>query len=441
MSVASVCPCRAPIRRFLLLVLVGLATAVPQPAAAQSSDWGVRRDPFDRSVIQRYKALLRKNPHDRDALRKLVGLYKRHRDVALLVSEYREVLAKQPEDVNTHIVLGHLHQLEGQSEPALEHFGKAAELARTDASLLLTLGQLYRQSGRTDDARASYRRALTASTAAKVQKEVLRALAELALGAGDLPDAKGHYEKYLELAPNDVDVRLALGDALTAHSQPAAAVAVYEAAEKQLRSDPARRVEVVARLGKAHEAARDEEAALREYRRAMAMVDRDYYLRKELVDRVIDIFRRRQELPALIGQYESEWGKSSRTHFEWSVLARLYEETGNQERAIEAYQQAVRKAPHELETQRKLITLLENAGHQREALQRYQAAINVAPGEPSFQLELAQRYWDSGEPQKALALLARMERRFPSDPNVHAAIAELYTRWGKEDLALASHVR
>ena len=46
------------------------------------------------------------------------------------------------------------------------------------------------------------------------------------------------------------------------------------------------------------------------------------------------------------------------------------------------------KAPYELDTQRRLITLLENSGREADALRQYEEVIRVAPGEPRFQLEL-----------------------------------------------------
>ncbi len=45
-------------------------------ASARADDWGAKRDPFDPGVVSRYKAILAKNPHDGDALRRLVALYK-----------------------------------------------------------------------------------------------------------------------------------------------------------------------------------------------------------------------------------------------------------------------------------------------------------------------------------------------------------------------------
>src|SRR5262249_29428437 len=68
-------------RRLSLLILLALAPAMS--ARAQPNDWGVQRDPFDKAVIARYKALLAQNPHDGSALAKLLEMYRRYRTVDL----------------------------------------------------------------------------------------------------------------------------------------------------------------------------------------------------------------------------------------------------------------------------------------------------------------------------------------------------------------------
>ncbi|MEO8553069.1 MAG: HEAT repeat domain-containing protein, partial [Kofleriaceae bacterium] len=166
-----------------------------------------------------------------------------------------------------------------------------------------------------------------------------------------------------------------------------------------------------------------------------------YYLEVELTGRIIDIYRRKQALPALLALYEKEWPEGARGHFEWNTLGRLYEETGAQDKAIAALKKAVAKSAFELETQRRLITLLENSGRDDEALAQYEAVVRAAPGEARFQLELAERYWRRGQEKKALESLTRLESRFPSDPGVLGAIADLYTRFGKDDLAIVEYER
>lgn len=424
-------------------VLAGLlaVTALPAPDALAQGDWSVRRDPFDPAVVARYKAILAKNPADRAALRKLVGLYARHRSVELLIREYERAVADRPNDYAAAVVLGHVQLHHGNREQARAQYTRAASLRPNDAAVLLALADLDRQDGRLSEARDAYERALPRVRGKKGESQVVRALAELALEQKDLDAARTYYERYFTLAPKDTQARVELGEALARNGRHRDAIAVLEDAVARLRADPARQIELMARMGAIHEAAGQENEAVRVYRQALQRAGGAQYLRKELTERILESHRRRQALPELVAEYEKSWPAARRGHFEWDVLARLYEETGDQEKAVAAYRQATRKAPHELETQRRLIALLENTGREDEALTQYEAVIRVAPGEPRFQIDLAERYWRRGKEKQALDLLAKIARRFPGDAGVHTAVADLYTRWGKADLALQAYTR
>jgi tetratricopeptide (TPR) repeat protein len=413
--------------------------ATPRLAAAQ--DWDVKRDPFDRQVVARYKRILAQSPGDRDALSKLRGLYKKHRSVGQLIGEYQKAVAARPNDFAALMVLGHLQLGESRQDEALATYEKAAALRPNDPALSTALGDLYRQAGKVDQARAAYDKALAATSDKGKKKPLLRLLAGLALDKNDIAAAKAYFDRSIELDPGDAQLRLDLADALARFKRFDEAIAALRVAEGRLKADPARRVEVISRIGQTYEAAGKEDDAIREYRRAMAATQKGYYLRKELTERIIEIHRHKQTLTVLVGQLESEWKPGSRGYFEWDVMARLHEETGNQEKALEAYRKAVAAAPFELETQRRLIALYENSGREADALKQYEAVIRVAPGEPRFQLELAERLWRRGDEKRAIALLHRVEARFGGDPGVQSALADLYTRWGKEDLALKSYER
>jgi tetratricopeptide (TPR) repeat protein len=430
------------VRALISLAALAAALAVAAPTVARAQDdWDVKRDPFDKRVVGKYKAILARNPGDKSALDKLRGLYRKHRSVAQLISEYKKELAKRPDDFAVLVVLGHLYLGQSERDEALAHYEKAAAKRPDDTTLAIALGDLYRTGGELDKARAAYDRALARTSDKKQKKQLLRALATIALDKNDLAGARGYFDKYIALDPADVQVQLDLADALGQHKKFDEAIAVLRVAEDRLKSDPARRVEVAARIGQVLEAAGKDDDAIKEYRRAMGLVQKGYFLQKELTERIIEIHRRKQTLATLLGELEKQWKVGSRNHFEWDVLARLYEETGLAEKALDAYRKAVAKAPFELETQRRLISMLENSGKEDEALKQYEAVIRVAPGEPRFQLELAERYWRKGQEKKALELLRRLESRFGGDAGVHSALADLYTRWGKEELALKSYER
>ncbi len=429
-------------RRLPLLLLLALAPALPraaQLAYAQSPDWGVQRDPFDKTVIARYKALLAKNPHDASALAKLLEMYRRYRTVDLLKDEYTKVLDKTPNDWATLVVIGRLDHATGDDARALDMWTRAVAAKDADAETWILIGELDKAAGHAPDARTAYDKALGHATAKDMKKKALRALADLALATGDNDGANAYFKQFLDLDPQNAQLWLERGDAMLAAGKRDIALESYAAAEKLLGSDPARRVEVVARRGQALEGMAKDDEAVAEYRRAIKLAPKGYYLETELTGRIIDIYRHKQALGQLLAQYEKEWPEGMRGHFEWDTLGKLYEETGAQDKAIAALKKAVGKSPWELETQRHLIVLLENSGRDDEALAQYEAVVRAAPGEARFQLDLAERYWRRGAEAKALETLTRLETRFPQDASVLTAIAELYTRWNKEDLAIVEY--
>ncbi|MBP6631904.1 MAG: HEAT repeat domain-containing protein [Kofleriaceae bacterium] len=418
------------------------AAAAPTPAYAQGDDWEVKRDPFDKAVIARWKGILARSPNDAGALAKLLELYRRYRTVDLLVSEYDKVLASKPGDYATLVVLARLARARGDDATALTRFEEAARARPSDAAVWLEVGQLYRGAGKQAEAKRALEAARAGAGGQRALKmKALRGLADLALAAGDVAATKTYFEEYLALDPKNVQLRLELGDALAGAGRHADAIATFQQAEKLLAGDPPRRVEAVARIGAALEQQGQDDAAVTEYRRAIKLVPRGYYLEVELTARIVDIFRRKQDLAGLLRTYERDWAEARRGHFEWDTLARLYEETGDQDKAVAAYRKAVAKAPWELDTQRRLIALLENVGKDVEALRQLETVVKVAPGEARFQLELAERYWRRADGKKALETLRRLEQRFPGDAGILTAAADLYTRWGKEDLAVAAFER
>ena len=131
-----------------LLVLGLLAAAVPQPSYAQPGDWGVKRDPFDKGTIARYKAILASNPHDTTALAKLLEMYRRYRTVDLLKEEYGKVLDKDATNWSALVVVGRLNKATGDDQRALEFFQKAVAKKDSDALTWLAIGELHKAATR-----------------------------------------------------------------------------------------------------------------------------------------------------------------------------------------------------------------------------------------------------------------------------------------------------
>ncbi len=206
----------------------------------------------------------------------------------------------------------------------------------------------------------------------------MRALADLALAANDIDGANGYFKQFLDLDPQNAQLWIERGDAMLAANRRDVALESYAAAEKLLGSDPARRIEVVARRGQAYQADGKDDEAIAEYRRSDQARAEGLLPRGRARDRIIDIYRKQQKLAVLLAEYEKEWPEASRGHFEWNTLATLYEETGSQDKATAALKKAVAKSPWELETQRHSEHAnLENSGRDDEALAQYEAVVRV----------------------------------------------------------------
>ncbi len=122
-------------RRLPLLVACALALAPVAIASAQpAGDWGVTRDPFDKTVIARYKAILARNPHDAGALAKVLEMYRRYRTVDLLKDEYQKILDKKPDDWSALVVMGRLMHATGDDARALELWTHAVASKDSDAT-------------------------------------------------------------------------------------------------------------------------------------------------------------------------------------------------------------------------------------------------------------------------------------------------------------------
>jgi tetratricopeptide (TPR) repeat protein/HEAT repeat protein len=412
-----------------LVILIVLSVC----GVAGADDWSVRRSPFDPRIVARYKALLNRRPNDGYALRKLVSLYRKHRSLKALVNEYRRLAKAKPRSFAFQVILGHLHRRSGNNQEAVRHYERAAKLNPKSPTVPAALAALYRKLGRTKDAEKAYDKALSLATSKRGKKRYLRALATLALANGDLAGARKHFDRLVALEPKNILVRIELAQAMAKSGHRTEAIAEYRRILK-ITSDSARKADVLKEIGALLEQEGKEDKAVATFRRAMSLTARGHWLRRELTERIISIYRKREDLKALIEHYERTWTRKG--HFEHEVLGRLYDETGDETKALKSYRAALKKARHAVDTRVRLIALLERTGQDREVINEYRKLARIAPGEPRYQLELAKRLYRAGKQKEAFQILDQCGRRFPGDASVHSALADLYARWGEQKRAM-----
>src|SRR5207244_2209218 len=135
--------------------------------------------------------------------------------------------------------------------------------------------------------------------------------------SNDIDAANAYFKQFLDLDPKNAQLWIERGDAMLAAGRREIALDSYSAAEKLLTVDPGKRMEVISRRGQALEGMGKDDEAIAEYRRAIKLAPKGYYLETELTGRIVDIYRRKQALGQLLAQYEKEWPEGTRGHFEW----------------------------------------------------------------------------------------------------------------------------
>ncbi|PID38694.1 MAG: hypothetical protein CSA65_03125 [Proteobacteria bacterium] len=416
-----------------ILLCCAVCLAWPNATRAQGDDWSVRRSGFDPRLVNRYKALLHRRPNDGYALAKLIKLYKQHRSMGALVAEYRRRANKNPRNFAFQVIAGHLCRRKGQKGQAIAFYERATKLRPKSPSVPAALGALYRRTGQQEKAVAAYKRALSLSRSKRQKKRYLRALANIALAKRDLAGARAYFKKLVQLTPRSVFLRIELAQSLARAKLHAEAIAQYRKILART-SNTATRAGVLKEIGALQHKLGKTKEAVATYRKAMRLAARGNWIRRELTDRIISIYREKEDLKSLIAYYQKTWKR--RDHFEWQVLGRLYDETGDEARAMKAYRSALKKQPRAIDTRVRLIALLERSDHGKDVIAEYRKLARMASGEPKYQLELAKRLHRSGRQAEALKVLARAGRRFRRDAAVHSAMADLYARWGHQKLAL-----
>lgn len=410
--------------------------ARPRPPGKAPAGEGTVEDEAQRNqmLIERYLSVLESRPGEQFALNRLIELYRaEHGTLEGLLSRYEEQVADDERAFAPRMVLGELYRRGGRIEEAMGLFRQAAEIRPNDPAPHQALARVAQESDDGEAALAALEQALRLSRG-NDRQEVLRQLRDLALAEDDLEAARGYQRDLVRATGNSLYVRLELGQALARDDRHHEAVEEFESVLRQVRGDPRARVPVLRELARSQSELGRSEEALSTLRTALRLTQPNTGERAELLEMMVDVYRRGDALRELVEllQEESIGGGFERAE----LLGRLLDELAESGPAERWYRTALRLNPRHVDTRERLIRLLIRQGRIEEATREYETLTRTAPGEPRFVTELAEMYLRLGQRDRALSLLARTSRSHPNDVALHRALLNLYSHWGQEDLAL-----
>jgi tetratricopeptide (TPR) repeat protein len=299
-----------------------------------------------------------------------------------------------PEDFRWVYLLGKLLQQEGSAEEALTHYSAARKLRPDYLPVFVSLGDVYLQLNRLDEAEASYTAALAGN---EKNAAALYGLGQTALSRRNYETAARHFEKALALAPeaNRLHYALAmayrgLGQTEKARAQLALSGTVGVRAADPL-VDGLRELVKGARLhlirGRAALDARRFADAAEEFRKAIAAEP--------------------ESVPA---------------HFN---LGATLSQLGDLRGAVEQFEKTLLLDPAHANAHYNLGLLLAQQNQHERAVEHLQAAVKASPSDTGARLLLAQSLARLGRLEEAQAELARVAEADPDNEQALLAGVEI----------------
>ena len=352
-----------------------------------------------------------------------------HGSLARLEAELRAELAGGGEGTAHAQVLARVLVATDRWSEARTTLGQAIAHAMAPGSALLLRARLARKAGHTADAREDLQALLALRPAANraARVEARRALAELALDAGVLAEARLQFAELARLGER-VD---AFARALTArglHGEAANELRTLLEGDATLAAD---RGTLYLALARSELAAGRHDAALATLAQAKGLHARSQRAEFSALER--EAMRAAGALDALAERLERD-ARGGRVAA-WQEAAELYRELGDEARARACLEAWVARAPHEVRARAELAAALERSGESAAAERAYRELHRLAPGQPAYLVALAELLHRAGKREEALKLLAAAAARAGRDARLHEALRELYLRWGEHSLA------
>jgi tetratricopeptide (TPR) repeat protein/HEAT repeat protein len=415
----------------------------PQPAAHPNPGGGTRpmssgaaaNAPSPALLIERYTRVVLSQPGAPFPLQRLTQLY-RDRDggIGKLVTDFETRAAQAgPDQYAAAVSLAGLYKIDGRTDDAVATFEKAIALKANDPTALLALARLHQDRGDLAPARARYEQAFPLQTAQADKEQTLRTLIAIALDQKDWEAAKRFHIGLVNLEPTSLFVKGELGNELYGRGEYERAASELKEVAAAAAGDNRALAPALRELGRAQAKAQKSQEALATLKRALAAAGEQSALRAQIYEIVAEIYRADQQLPLLIKELE---GEHPSDFARLALLGSLYEETGDSGRAIDTYKRALISNPQQLDVRLRMIRLLQANGDLDKAIAEYDGLIRAAPNNPQFVFEECEALLQRGDRARALKLITDLEARSSADEEMLARVADFYARIGENEKSL-----
>lgn len=412
--------------------------AKPAPAPRPSSPAPTETDTAGsrEALIDRYTRAALSQPGSEFPVRRLAELA-RERDGNLqrLLADFEARASKEGAGRYAALIaLGGLYEQAARFDEAARAYADAAQLEPRATVARLAQARLAERAGNPAEARRLYEAVLPQLTGSE-RELVLRDVVRLCLDTKDFAAAKRHHDALVRHARGSPYVRAELGRELLRRGEVERAVSELRSVAQASQGDNRALSPALRDLGSALITQGQTAEALDVLRRARAAAAGQPGLQREIDELLVTAHRREGRLAELVAELE----KSARNDFDrLRILGRLYEETGEVDKALAVYRRALTLKKSDVDVRLKVVHLLELQGELDQAIAQYEELVQANPGDAPLAFRLADTLLQRGERARALGHLERLERSARGDEETLVALIDFYERVG--EMARASKV-
>src|SRR5215472_16719697 len=339
---------------------------------------------------------------------------------------YREILAIDPNHVESLHLLGVIAHQTGRNEVAVDLIGKAIALNDRIPAFHNNIGLALGEINRAEDAVIHYTRALDLKPD---YAEARTNLGNLLREQGKLDEALAQYRHVLALKPESADAHNDLANALKEQSKLGEAVARYERALALKPIFP----EAYLNLGNALREQRKLDEAVAQYQRALALKP-DY---ADAHNNLGVTLREQGKLDEAVAHLRQGLVLKPRAEAH-NTLGNALRGQGKLDEAVAEYQKALALRPDYVNAHNNLGVALREQGRLDEAVAQYQRALALADvAQTHNNLGVALR--EQGKLDAAVAHLRRSLELEPSVVETHCNLGDVLRDQGELEEAAAQY--
>ncbi|MCC6624901.1 MAG: HEAT repeat domain-containing protein [Deltaproteobacteria bacterium] len=415
-------------RSWVVALLLGVGVGA-WPGGARSQPAGEERDvERDRRMVEVYRQMLSEEPGQDYAYRRLLETAHAVGGLAGLVRMYEADVERSPRSYSAWLVLGQLHATADNLEAATQAFDKAAALEPQRAEPWLLRAELHRERRAWADAFAAYDKAAALLRDKQAKQDTLRAAAEAAIDAGEVPRAADYFQRLIATEPGNVFLRMLEASTLARLDQAELALQRWQDVEGRAAGQLQHLVVIWKEMAELQSQLGRHADAEATWRKGLSRLPVGHFERRLFLEGLIGTFRRQDRLSELVAELLPDAGRDFEVLM---TVARLYEELALDDQALAKYREAQKKRPTDEEARTAALRILERIGKPDEILQAWLELVRAVPREPRYELKLAEVYFLQGRQKEGQDLLHRISKAHPLDPGVHQSLVDLWLRYGE----------